>query len=51
MINKFTKEFANEFCQESGEIDWEKLVQFNSSAIEEKKNKIAIKPCANHREL
>lgn len=30
MINKFTKEFANEFCNDSGEIDWEKLVRFNS---------------------
>lgn len=31
MINKFTREFANEFCKENGEIDWKKLVQFNSS--------------------
>ena len=30
MINKFTKEFSNDFCKESGEIDWEKLVKFNS---------------------
>lgn len=30
MINKFTKEFANEFCEDSGEIDWKKLVKFNS---------------------
>jgi hypothetical protein len=30
MINKFTKEFANEFCRDSGEIDWERLVRFNS---------------------
>ncbi len=30
MINIFTKEFANEFCKEDGEIDWEKLVRFNS---------------------
>jgi len=33
MINKFTKEFANEFCKENGEIDWEKLVRFNSATI------------------
>lgn len=39
MINKFTKEFANEFCKENGEIDWEKLVRFNSSTIEYKKKK------------
>jgi hypothetical protein len=31
IINKFTKEFANSFCKESGEIDWEKIVKFNSS--------------------
>ena len=31
MINKFTKEFAGNFCKNNGEIDWEKLVQFNSS--------------------
>lgn len=31
MINKFTKEFANEFCNDSGVIDWDKLVRFNSS--------------------
>lgn len=32
MINKFTKEFANEFCKDNGEIDWDKLVRFNSGA-------------------
>jgi hypothetical protein len=31
MINKFTKEFADTFCKSSGEIDWNKLVQFNSA--------------------
>ncbi len=31
MINKFTREFANEFCKANGEIDWQKLVKFNSS--------------------
>ena len=30
MINKFTKEFANDFCDDNGEIDWGKLVEFNS---------------------
>jgi len=39
MINKFTKEFANEFCKDSGEIDWLKLVRFNSATIETKKKK------------
>ncbi|MBI4726882.1 cytosolic protein [candidate division TA06 bacterium] len=32
MINKFTKEFANEFCDDNGDIQWEKLIRFNSSA-------------------
>lgn len=31
MINKFTKEFANEYCDDNGIIDWKKLVAFNSS--------------------
>ena len=30
MINKFTKEFIIDFCKDSGEIDWDKLVIFNS---------------------
>ena len=32
MINKFTKEFGIEFCNDKGAINWEKLVIFNSSA-------------------
>lgn len=31
MINKFIKEFVVHFCKENGEIDWEKLVRFNSA--------------------
>lgn len=31
MINKFTKEFADTFCLDNGSINWNKLVQFNSS--------------------
>jgi len=31
MINKFTKEFSKDFCSNSGEIDWVKLVKFNSA--------------------
>ncbi|MBI5206266.1 MAG: cytosolic protein [Candidatus Firestonebacteria bacterium] len=34
MINKFTKEFANKFCDDKGDIDWNNLVKMNSS-IEE----------------
>jgi len=33
MINKFTIEFGNEFCNNNGAIDWEKLVKFNSSTL------------------
>jgi len=31
MINKFTKQFSNSFCDDDGKIDWEKLVKYNSS--------------------
>lgn len=31
VINRFTREFMEQFCKESGEIDWEKLVRFNSA--------------------
>jgi len=31
MVNKFTKEFSNSFCKDNGEIDWDKLVRFNSA--------------------
>lgn len=30
MINRFTKEFLNDFCLENGDIDWVKLLKFNS---------------------
>jgi hypothetical protein len=30
MINRFTKEFIELFCDNSGSIDWHKLVKFNS---------------------
>ncbi len=39
-INIFTKEFANKFCNESGDIDWKKLVEFNSGR---KRNNCDIK--------
>ncbi|MCO5285942.1 MAG: hypothetical protein M9898_05970 [Chitinophagaceae bacterium] len=35
MINKFTREFSNLFCKESGEIDWPNLVRFNSGMSSE----------------
>lgn len=30
MINRFTREFSDNFCKKNGEIDWESLVIFNS---------------------
>lgn len=30
VINRFTREFANDFCDDEGRILWEKLVKFNS---------------------
>ncbi len=39
MINKFTREFSNEFCEPNGEIDWKKLVVFNSSTIPPKRRR------------
>ena len=29
-INKLTAQFIKDFCDESGDVDWEKLVEFNS---------------------
>lgn len=31
VVNKFTLEFANQFCKGEGDIDWEKLIKMNSS--------------------
>lgn len=33
LINKFTKEFLEDFCNAEGMIDWDKLVKFNSEFI------------------
>lgn len=30
MINKFTRDFIKHFCKSNGEIDWAKLVEYNS---------------------
>jgi hypothetical protein len=30
MVNKFTREFTADFCDETGQINWKKLVEFNS---------------------
>jgi hypothetical protein len=31
ILNKFTKEFLTNYCNNDGDIDWDKLVKFNSS--------------------
>lgn len=33
MINKFTKEFLIDFCFKNGNINWEKLIEFNSGKV------------------
>ena len=33
VLNRFTVQFAADFCKSSGEIDWDALVKFNSQAI------------------
>ena len=30
MINKLTNEFITEYCDEDGNIDWEKIVKLNA---------------------
>ena len=35
IINKFTKQFIDEFCDENGNILWEELVRFNSQNLTE----------------
>ena len=30
-INRFTKEFSVEYCNATGEINWKKLVKYNSA--------------------
>lgn len=37
MINKFTMDFSNSFCNTDGSINWSKIVKFNSSSAESKK--------------
>ena len=32
VINKFTKEFSNKFCNDDGTISWNKIVQYNSGS-------------------
>lgn len=36
-VNRFTREFLQDFCRPSGEIEWEKLVAFNSGKRSEER--------------
>ena len=38
MLNIFTKGFTNTFCKKNGEIDWNKLVIFNSGTVKKQDN-------------
>jgi hypothetical protein len=40
VLNRFTREFLDHFCQADGSIDWEKLVKHNSSRSVDDKVKI-----------
>lgn len=42
-VNRFTKEFVEEFCFDNGAIDWEKLTKFNSGNIEIKNTRKVVK--------
>jgi hypothetical protein len=35
LINKLTREFTNDFCDEQGKILWDKVVEFNSGNLSE----------------
>ena len=34
VINKFTRKFVNEFCDDAGNIDWARLVEWNSGNLD-----------------
>ncbi len=33
IVNLFTKQFINDFCNKAGQVDWQKLVKFNSGNL------------------
>jgi len=42
LLNRFSKQFMDNFCRENGQIDWEKLVEFNSGKTVMKLSKLTI---------
>ena len=47
MINKFTKEFTTDFCDENGAIKWNEIVELNSAIIAPTKLKVSPQNGAN----
>lgn len=41
VLNKLTKEFIDDYCKESGEIDWAKIVKLNSDARDGQKENLS----------
>jgi len=39
VLNKFSKQFIESFCKKNGEIDWERIVEFNSGMNNKSKTK------------
>lgn len=31
MINKFTQEFIQDYCNDNGDIEWERIVRLNAA--------------------
>ncbi len=40
VINRFTKNFLNDFCFQDGGINWERIVEYNSSRKKSKENEL-----------
>jgi len=34
VVNRFTKRFIDEYCHQTGDINWDKLVEYNSGNID-----------------
>ena len=39
MINKFTQEFIHDYCNDNGDIEWEKIVRLNAAVKTPNKKK------------
>lgn len=43
MINKFTQEFIAEYCDNDGNINWNKIVRLNAAIKQPKQKKASTK--------